>query len=425
MKKYILGILAISIISCQKESSVIIPTSQNVNISGSVFKGTFLRGSSLTFFELDNTLSQTGKTFITSIDDDYGNFSVNARITSGSYVKVVGNGYYWNEVTNENTISTLSLNSICKADSSINVNVLTHLEAPRVQYLYTNGLSFDSAKSQAIREVLQVFGYTNTGIKRAEKVSVTGNVDGSKILLAISTLIQGFRTESEVTQLLNDIANDIKNDGILSDVRLGNDLANHLFYVDTTSVLNNFKNKYVNLYGEVSNVNMQYIKQFINSTSYKKDKDLIEYPATGNKHSFPNLLNASTSKLSNNDRGMRSYTFVAIIKKGMKLRVELTDSNGNSIPDSFIGPSGSILFNCYNDAVGWTINKTNQGIGNKPVATANALYNECFNRFIGFNLPDSVKTTPIIKTTPINTYKIKFYENGTFTPTNIKTIIVE
>ena len=127
MKKLILGILAISIISCQKESSVIIPTSQNVNISGSVFKGTFLRGSSLTFFELDNSLSQTGKTFNTSIDDDYGNFSVNARITSGSYVKVVGNGYYWNEVTNENTISTLSLNSICKADSSINVNVLTHL----------------------------------------------------------------------------------------------------------------------------------------------------------------------------------------------------------------------------------------------------------------------------------------------------------
>ena len=38
----------------------------------------------------------------------------------------------------------------------MNVNVLTHLERPRVEYLYNiKNLSFDSAKSQAVKEVLK------------------------------------------------------------------------------------------------------------------------------------------------------------------------------------------------------------------------------------------------------------------------------
>ena len=89
--------------------------------------------------------------------------------------------------------------------------MLTHLERPRVEYLYNiKNLSFDSAKSQAVKEVLKAFGFENTGIKRAEKVGVVGVGDESKILLAISTLMQGYRTESEVTQILSDFAEDLE-----------------------------------------------------------------------------------------------------------------------------------------------------------------------------------------------------------------------
>ena len=49
------------------------------------------------------------------------------------------------------------------------------------------------------------------------------------ILLAISTLMQGYRNESEVTQILSDFGQDLEKDGTLTDVTIGNDLATHLY----------------------------------------------------------------------------------------------------------------------------------------------------------------------------------------------------
>jgi outer membrane murein-binding lipoprotein Lpp len=195
-----------------------------VEINGSVFKGSFIRGSLLNFYELDSKLNQTGRSFNTTIDDDYGNFDIKAQNLAGKLIRVVGDGFYWNEVLNENSSSRITLTALSKIDSNetVNVNVLTQLERPRVEYLYgVKGLSFDSAKTQAVTEVLKAFGFANTGIKRAEKVGVVGIGDDSKILLAISTLMQGFRTESEVTQIMSDFANDLKKDGILDDAAIG------------------------------------------------------------------------------------------------------------------------------------------------------------------------------------------------------------
>ena len=225
---------------------VVKSTSAIIQIDGSVFKGSFIRGSLLNFYELDNSLNQTGRSFNATIKDDYGNFTLKAQNITGKLVRVVGDGFYWNEVLNENSSSRITLTALCKIDSNetVNVNVLTELERPRVEYLYNiKGLTFDSAKSQAVTEVLKAFGYTNTGIKRAEKVGVVGIGDESKILLAISTLMQGYRTESEVTQILSDFGQDLEKDGTLTDATIGNDLATHLYYLDTAVVLDNFKVK--------------------------------------------------------------------------------------------------------------------------------------------------------------------------------------
>ena len=276
-------------------------TTQIIEINGSVFKGSFLRGSLLFLYELDTNLNQTGRSFNTTIDDDYGNFELKAQNLSGKLVRVVGDGFYWNEVLNENSSTRISLTGICKIDSNetVNVNVLTHLERARVEYLYNiKKLSFDSAKSQAVKEVLKAFGFENTGIKRAEKVGVVGISDDSKILLAISTLMQGYRTESEVTQIMNDFANDIKKDGTLDDATIGNDLETHLYYTDTTAVLNNFKVKYRKLYNAdtVNSVDMRFVKNFQNNTTYAKDKDLIEYPSNSYNYSDPNILNSTVTE---------------------------------------------------------------------------------------------------------------------------------
>lgn len=396
---------------------------QSYSIKGSVFKGSFLRGSTLSFFELDKSLNQTGKSYNTNIVDDYGNFALNAIITSGTLMKVVGDGYFWNEVTNENSSSTLNMNGICKLDSNetINVNVLTCLEKPRVEYLYGKGLSFDSAKSQAVREVLNAFGINNSSIKRAEKVNVVSTNDDSKILLAISTLVQGYRTESEVMQFLSKFSEDLKNDGFLNDTAIGNDLATHLYYIDTATVLNNFRTKYSNLYSTsvLNTLDMRFIKSFLSNVNYRGNKSLIDYPLKGTKQpNFPNILNSNYNIITQNDGSLRSYTLVANIRKGMKLRIEIADQNGNTIPDSFIAPNGPMIFNAYNDAIGWSISKGSNNLGNRPVAIATALYNECFNRFTVY--PDTSKMIG-----GKGTYIVKYFENGTTIPTQTKTIIVQ
>ena len=171
-----------------------------IELNGAVFKGSFLRGSLLHFYELDSNLSQTGRSFNATIKDDYGNFNLRAQNLAGKLVRLVGDGFHWNEVLNENSSSRITLTALCKIDSNeiVNVNVLTHIERPRVEYLYNvKGLSFDSAKSKAVSEVLNAFGLENPGIKRSEKVNVVGFGDDSKILLALSTMIQGYRTESQ------------------------------------------------------------------------------------------------------------------------------------------------------------------------------------------------------------------------------------
>lgn len=353
-----------------------------VEINGSVFKGSFLRGSLLFLYELDTNLNQTGRSFNTTIDDDYGNFDLKAQNLSGKLVRVVGDGFYWNEVLNENSSTRISLTGICKIDSNetVNVNVLTHLERARVEYLYNiKKLSFDSAKSLAVKEVLKAFGFENTGIKRAEKVGVVGVGDESKILLAISTLMQGYRTESEVTQIMNDFANDIKKDGTLDDATIGNDLENHLYYTDTATVLNNFKIKYRKLYNidTVNSIDMRFLKTFQNNTTFTKDKELIDYPIIGSSFRYPNLLNANAVPIKGNlFSGKYELTFYAKLKKGMKLKVEIKDSNGEVYNFTNWDNSAS-YFDPYLTRRGWLCDGFTQNINLiKPNAESGALENE-------------------------------------------------
>jgi len=302
---------------------------------GAIFKGSFLQGSLLNFYELDSNLNQTGKSYNATIEDNFGNYTLQAAGLENSIFRVVGDGFYWNEVLNENSDSRITLTGVCKIDSNelVNVNVLTHLERPRFEYLYSQkGYSFDSAKREAVSDVLGVFGFKNTGITRAEKVGVTGIGNESKILLAISTLIQGFRTESEVTQLFNNIAEDIKTDGILSDSTIGNDLATHLYYMDTATMLSNFKTRYATKYASdtINTLDMSFIKRFQDSTSYSKDKELIDYPSEANLSSGtkPNVLHLNSLTFSYGG----SYVIADIKRKGLFVKIELFNTDGTQLP---------------------------------------------------------------------------------------------
>ena len=397
---------------------VVKSTSAIIQIDGSVFKGSFIRGSLLNFYELDNSLNQTGRSFNATIKDDYGNFTLKAQNITGKLVRVVGDGFYWNEVLNENSSSRITLTALCKIDSNeiVNVNVLTELERPRVEYLYNiKGLSFDSAKSQAVTEVLKAFGYTNTGIKRAEKVGVVGIGDESKILLAISTLMQGYRTESEVTQILSDFGQDLEKDGTLTDVNIGNDLATHLYYVDTAVVLDNFKVKYRKLYNvdTVNSIDMRFIKNFQNNTTYAKDKELITFPDKSN-YLVDNILSSKiqdfTSSYLFSTGGVDYYTWnygmtCILSRKGMKFKIELLDENNKVITPL----KNACLWNWGNSkTIGWI----NSGCND------NTFRGESIGSYDYLNQIDSDWGFSRGKK-----IKINFYERNYTTPTRTKIVV--
>ena len=188
-------------------------------ISGFAQKGPFLNGSSVTLYELDGTtLAQTGKTFKGEVVNDRGEFSISGVTDPIRYALLEVSGYYRNEVTGEKTKEKISLNALVDFSKreKANINVLTHLEYKRALYLVNNGKDFSSAKKQAHEEILKAF-YISDKINSAENLSLLDYKDENSALLALSVLLQGDRSEKELSKLLTDIATDFEKDGEWND----------------------------------------------------------------------------------------------------------------------------------------------------------------------------------------------------------------
>jgi len=201
---------------------VVVPGEDVVSLaklSGVSQKGPFINGSTVTLFELDGSRSlvQTGRTFGGEIITDDGRFSVNNVSLKSSYVRLTANGFYRNEVSGKNSTSSIVLNaySDLQARNSVNINLLTHLEYYRVGYLMENGLesTIKASKKRAQKEIFAAFGIDNAGFGYSEDLDVFGEGDQNAALLAISILLQGDRSEADLSGLLASFGKDIEEDG--------------------------------------------------------------------------------------------------------------------------------------------------------------------------------------------------------------------
>lgn len=73
------------------------PAAVTYSAAGSVQKGPFTQGTSITIQPLDDSLNPTGKQYQTKTTDDAGTFSVGSEIES-RYVEIIATGYYYNEI---------------------------------------------------------------------------------------------------------------------------------------------------------------------------------------------------------------------------------------------------------------------------------------------------------------------------------------
>ena len=165
-------------------------SSQSYSVSGYVQKGPYVQGTEITVRELDSSLTPTGRTFTGTIDDNTGSFSVKGELAY-SIVELSADGYYFNEVSGSLSTAKLTLSALSDlSDStSVNVNLMTHLEKKRVEYLIGTGLSFSAAKSQAQGEILNMFNIDNVTLGNSETLDISKSGDGNATLLAISAIL--------------------------------------------------------------------------------------------------------------------------------------------------------------------------------------------------------------------------------------------
>ena len=224
------------------------------SLVGFTQKGPFLKGATVYLYELSDgrTLKQTNGNFTSNIAGDDGHYKFTARNLVSQYAMVVVDGYYRNEVTGTTSNAAIRLKALTdmRKHSSVNVNILTHLEFDRVYHLVTLGdkdgkkLTVKQAKRQAQSEILKEFFIELKGDKDAEAMDVFGAGDADAALLAVSILLQGDRSEADLMALLSQISFDMTGDGVWNDsiAKAKFEIADWAARVDAENKLATFRN---------------------------------------------------------------------------------------------------------------------------------------------------------------------------------------
>lgn len=262
----------------------------SIGVSGYAQKGPFINGTTITIYELQDNLSPSGKSFDSQIKDNTGKFSLSNVSLSSKYVKLKAEGFYYNEISGDVSSSPLTLYALSDITSknSVNINLLSHLEKDRVEYLLGQGKKFAEAKKQAQKEILNIFSISRDNMADSETLDISSGGDDNAILLAISIILQGYRTTSELSELLANISSDIRTDGVLNSGSLGSQLINDAKLVNLSRIRTNLVTRY-NQLGLAASVPdfERYVNTFITNTNYAFTKN-IQYPQNGPKN--PNIL---------------------------------------------------------------------------------------------------------------------------------------
>ena len=94
--------------SADTSSSEETNTSSAVTLSGKVQKGPYVQGTEITVRELDSSMTPSGNTFTSTIDDNTGSFSIKGKLTN-KIVELAADGFYFNEVSGSLSSAKLSL----------------------------------------------------------------------------------------------------------------------------------------------------------------------------------------------------------------------------------------------------------------------------------------------------------------------------
>jgi hypothetical protein len=385
MKKLLLMVWAISLFilsACNKEGTLITKDA----INGVVQKGPFLNGSSISIYELTENYAMTGRSYTAQILDNSGLFELKDISLESPYVLLKSDGFYFNEITGQPSAAPVTLYALTDITNktTVNVNVLSHLEKGRMEYLLSGGSSFSEAKKQAEAEVLKIFSISKADMADFDLLNIAEEGDNNAVLLAASLITQGFRTESELSDLLANISTDIRQDGVLNSESLGSLLINDVRLLDLSKTRTNIETRYSTLGMAVSLPDFEeYVSLFLDSTTYQISNHIV-YPEFSN---YGENILFGDKKVFGPNTSMAAY-----LPKGTSLRIIL--KNGvwwlQSLP---------------NEPINWTISYYDFDLLQQT-----------------FTAVESGKSCDLIFSFDSGSPVAEFYENNATTPTRIKAL---
>ena len=262
------------------------PPCQVIDFDGKAQKGPFLNGSSVQLAALDTTFSPTGSTFNTQILDNTGSYTFSGINLPSSYATLRVDGFYFNEVCGKPSDAQITLNSIVDLNNVglSNVNTLTHLEKARIEYLMSQGLPFAAAKTIALPELLNVFSIDSTlSMPNAELLDLSSSTEADAVLIAITSILQGYRSESEFSDLMANIITDLRTDGVLNSTSLASSLMAHALALDTNTIRQNLVDRYDQMGIAVTVPNFgKYISNYVLNSPHAATELIVDLPDQGN-----------------------------------------------------------------------------------------------------------------------------------------------
>ena len=378
--------------NCDDDPIEISPLSKE-KITGFAQKGPFNNGTSILISELNADFNQTGRNITSNIDNNRGSYEIDNIEFISQFVLINANGYYFNEVSGVNSPSQLTLYAISDLSdkNSLNINILSHLEKARVEYLVSEGKSFDAAKDQALGEILEVFEMEKPDNTESELLDISRDGEGNAILLAISIIFQGYRTTADLSLLMADFITDISTDGVLDDATVQGALISHARALNLANVRENLESHYDDIHTEYSIPDFeQHIQNFVEYSDFEVE-GLIEYPESGSYGENILYLEKDTF------RSEQDYSLAANLPENGSLKIIM--KNG-------------LWFYAVSSPVNWTISDYNHSERSQVFTSIQNGVN-CDLKMLFGN--DSLDQFDIV---------IEYYEFNSEEPTRIKPITV-
>ncbi len=203
----------------------------------------------MTAQELDSALSPTGKQYSYQIDSDLGTFTPTSTFSS-QYIGLNATGYYFDEVQNDVSSGTVTLDGYndLSVDTTVNINLLTTLAYQRINHLVASSkMTFAAARIQAEGEVLAALNIPVGSYGAFGTLDLSGSSDGDHILAAISSVFVYGNQAGPQGALINNFQNDLGTSGTITDAATRTALAAAAKALNPAAIAANLNQRYASL----------------------------------------------------------------------------------------------------------------------------------------------------------------------------------